>query len=226
MPTNLNQVFRTASLARQGDTVSVVRGTTYDYANSSRTWTTAGTISSNTSVGTTTGWSQYVPTGWSTSSTGANSLYVSTPITTQVNNVTVMLRVKLNGASPNSCMWYVGDPSFRGWGIFISSGGTNYFYGLAGGVGAIVSATAPVVGTWYHVALRISSGNVWDIFVNGSKDATSVTMTAAAIGGSDPTSILGLTSGNGANGIITDVVLVKTALTDAEIASYATAPFI
>lgn len=228
MPTTLNQVFRTASLARQGNTVSVVRGTTYDYANSSRTWLTTGSITPNTSVGTTTGWSQYIPKGWGTSSTSTAAVYLSTPITTQTNNITLMFRFKLNGSSPNGILWYVGDASFRGFGVVLSTGGTpNIIVGLAGGVDGLATATTASVGTWYHVALRINSSNLWEMFVNGVKDATTKTISANALSGSDPTSFMGVTSaGGGVNGCMTDVVLIKTALTDAEIQAYANAPFI
>ena len=65
------------------------------------------------------------------------------------------------------------------------------------------------------------------MFVDGVKDAYSTTLTANAISGSDPTTVVGFNGPGGAtNAVVTDVVVVKTALTDAEILAYAKAPFI
>lgn len=224
MPTNLNQVYKTSSLARNGNTVSVVRGDTTDLIGN-RTWTVSGTISPNTSVSTTTGWSGYVSRCFAAADSTAHTIRVASPVTTRTNNVTVMFRIYINLSLNNAILWYVGDASFRGWGIFIASG--KYAF-LAGGVTGASSSFNTNTGVWTHVALRCNSANTWDMFVDGVKNTSSLgTFYPNPIGAGDNTSFLGYPGDTSSiYASMTDIVVVEAALTDAEITAYATAPFI
>lgn len=88
--------------------------------------------------------------------------------TNAVNNLTMEAWVKWNGSTgTNQFIYYNGNSSANGYGIFVNAANANRLSILCGGVNLLNSTATLTVGTWQHVAAVRAAGS-WILYLNGT----------------------------------------------------------
>lgn len=102
-----------------------------------------------------------------------SSDYVSAPVpTTATSGFTMEGWVKWNGGTPsNQVLFYSGNTSSTGYGIFLDQGASNAASLLAGGNFIQDSYFTLPVGVWTHVALTRDGSGLWTLYLNGVSQA-------------------------------------------------------
>jgi Concanavalin A-like lectin/glucanases superfamily len=83
----------------------------------------------------------------------------------------------------------------------------------------INSSVVTVAGTWYHIALTISSGLLMTLYINGSSSGTPVTLTNGFTLGSYYLGRSGQYNGHSFSGLVDDLRIYSSALTAAQVQS-------
>ncbi|MBK8685606.1 MAG: LamG domain-containing protein [Bacteroidetes bacterium] len=120
----------------------------------------------------------------------ANSAYsfdgvddqITAPLaTTAVHSVSMSGWVKLHSTASNQMLFYNGNSSQNGWGLYVSSGGNLKV--LHGGIALYTTTANLVTNTWYHLALVELLGGNSQVYVNGQlvyNGSTSAVFTPSA----------------------------------------------
>jgi hypothetical protein len=97
-------------------------------------------------------------------------LYINSPLTTQVDNITMETWVKadtISSADTYIRIMYNGNSSNSGYGIYLA-GASKSVAILVGGL-AVITPSTPVTlntGQWYHIA-AVRDNGAWKLYVNG-----------------------------------------------------------
>ncbi len=227
MPTNLNQVYKTSSLARTGTTLSLLRGTPYDII-STQTWSSGSATQNVSTVGTNGAgnWSSYASR--SIQVTATNGFLSNTLSTNLTTNYTIMMRFYVDTLpATNAVLCNIGNIGSGGNGVTVvlNSAG-NYaivFQNVAGEFGSGTIAA----GTWYHFAVTRGTG-AWKMYLDGISTLTSAT-TSYTPNTPSLVTYLGFSAGfpgPGLLGRMTEAAIFTEELSATTIAAYANAPFI
>ncbi len=106
-----------------------------------------------------------------------NYVKTATNVTTAINNLTVEAWINPSVLPQSALPFYVGDSATNGYGFYISASGGgsgNVIRIINGGIsGDITSSTATLTANkWTHIALTVTSGNLWSLYVNGILNST------------------------------------------------------
>ncbi len=159
------------------------------------------------------------PSGSSLDFDTTTSVVTVGPVTNQNTNITISVWAKLDDVNQRGLLAYVGDSNGNGYGIFVSdapgTGSGKRISLLLGGVmfNALGSTTDLDPNQWVNYAVT-RSGTNWSFYVNGA-----LTNTGTASPNGTPT--LGVQTGYGISGNITDTRFYERALSATEIAQLA-----
>ena len=119
--------------------------------------------------------------------TGAASGHASTVVTARTEDITLEAWVRWDGGTGAQAVFYNGDSSFNGYGLYLSGGGVSL---LAGGVGwAGCDGCRLTPGVWASLA-AVRSGGQWQIYQNGDAQ----TVTGATIAAVPPSGVFSIAS--------------------------------
>lgn len=251
MPTPQSTFFRPQSLSQEGLCKMNLRGAVlYDYADSTIAWTYTGTFTSAAAAGSQP-WTYFVPRAMTIATTDT---ITRSSIFSQARNFTIMFRIYLdtleNPGSTGTSIFFNGTPASGGpppplayfWGIYFAGSPPTpsssqmrftFFFTSGGSMQPplTISSTFIEATRWYHIAVKVEYNAVSNKsslygFVDGVQTATLLNQNPldTAVGA---TRIGYNTVANNAQSFkITELVYIEKALSNQQIAAYATSAFV
>ncbi len=100
---------------------------------------------------------------------GSNDYAVRAAVTTVTDNLTMEAWVKWDGVTTgsNEFLFYNGNTSFNGYGLFLNAGNSYQLSILLGGNDVLNSTRSLTPNVWQHVAVSRSSTGEWSLYIDG-----------------------------------------------------------
>ena len=97
--------------------------------------------------------------------------YMASPITTQIDNITMETWINWGGTSGNrQIIAYNGNPASNGYGLILNN--SDNIAIQVGGSTFLNSTYTPTIGVWTHIAVTRDNGT-WNLYINGASESLS-----------------------------------------------------